>query len=45
MNPKLMKAYFNFENITYNLRNGTSLSLLPARSTKQVQCRIDFHYH
>ena len=33
MNPKFVKTYFNFANITYNLRNGPILSLPPTKST------------
>ena len=29
MNPKFMKTYFDFKTITYNLRDGPSLSAKP----------------
>ena len=32
MNPEFMKTDFNLKNFTYNLHNGTSLSLTPAES-------------
>ena len=33
MNPKFMKAYFNFKNILYNFCNRPSLDLSPANWT------------